>query len=244
MILFACAAALAVSAADPAATAVPQPAAAAQPMREIVYKFSDSKISEYTSDENFGGPPASDTNGTGGYYGTITVDVLQVDGSGFMKVGLHEQTDAENGQKPFDAVFVVGPDGSLRNVSGSYDEDMTDLLAYFGTSYFGDNQLALGNAWQTSSTVDQLQLVTNTSVTAVNGDDATIHSSTTAKAGVMRGSYDVESTIVYRAPKLVPISLDILITRRGSGDTSGAVQKTHERFDRVSDTLDAGKSGT
>jgi len=248
MIFLAFAVSLVMNATDPAATPSAAPAtpasqaAAAKPLREISYKFSDNRTSEYTSNENFGAPPASDTS-VGGYSGMLTIDVLQVDGSGYIKAEAHEQTDAENGKAPFDAVFVIDPDGTLRVVSGTYDQDMTSLLTYFGSSFFGDNQLAQGNTWQTASTVDSLQLITTTTVTAVSGNDATIHSSTTAAAGVMRGSYDVETTVVYRAPKLVPISLDIVITRRASGDTNGNVQKTHFRFDRVSDTLDPPSGG-
>jgi hypothetical protein len=216
----------------PAATTAP----AAAPLREIVYKFSYDQTKEYTT-EAFGAPPQSSTT-PGGFSGTMTVDVLAADTEGYLKAEIHEATDALNGKAPFDAVFVIHPDGTLVAVSGSYDDSMTSLLPYLGRTYFADHPLTAGSTWETDTTADTLQLATTYTVTKVDGDNTTVQALTAAKQGVVNGSLKVETKVVYKAPKLVPITLDIMMTRSGGGDTASAVQSTHYHFDRASDTMD------
>jgi len=236
---------------QPAQSAAPVPSA---PMRVVVYKFSDSETTDYTTDqggaqyttnESQGGlaaPPQSSTSKSG-YSGTMTVDILQVDASGFIKADVHELTDAINQKGEAVSTFVVRPDGTLIVVSATYDNDMTTLMPYFGSSYYAGVQLAQGSTWINDSTADSMQLETTSTVTNVNGNYVTIQSIQKAKQALMNGSFKVETKIVYDAPKLVPISVDVLVTRNGSGTTANAVQRTHYRFDRVSDTLDPAGNG-
>jgi len=228
-----------------------QPAA---PMREIVYKFSENLTNEFTTDQapndsmNAGG--SSETSGTGlaappessrrtsGFNGTMTIDVLEVDADGYLKADVKEATDAENGTKPFEAVFIVRPDGNLVKVSGTEDDGMTSLMSYFGTQYFADHDLMQGAQWTTDMTYGKVEYQTSSSVTASSGTDATIKSTAKAVKGLGNGSLTVQTSLVYRASKLVPLTLDVLQIRSGSGDTASSEQTSHFHFDRVSDTLD------
>ncbi len=223
----------------------PQAQTAASPLREVVFKFSYSEKSEYTSSEGdaLAAPPISEGL-SGGYTGTLTVDVLQVDPSdGYIKVEARDATDAENGKKPNDATFVVHPDGALTIVSGNYDSDMLTLLPYFGTQYFGPHDpLQQGMQWSDSSTYDignsqTIPVESTTSVASVSGDDAQIKVSTQT-ARVPNGSFSIDLSLLYNAAKLVPLSLDVRTTRRGFGDSSTGEHTTHFHFQRVSDTLD------
>ncbi|HEY7995113.1 MAG TPA: hypothetical protein VID24_12950 [Candidatus Eremiobacteraceae bacterium] len=219
------------------------------PLREIVYKFSEDLTTEYTTDQTSTGytttqstnglaaPPESSTH-TSGFSGKLTVDVLEVDPDGFLKADVKETTDAENGRVPFEAVFIVRPDGNLVKVSGTQDAGMTSLIAYFGTQYFADRKLAPGQQWTTEMAYGKVQYETTTSVTRTSGDDVSMKSTAKAVKGVGNGSLTVQASIVYRASKLVPVSLDVLQLRQGSGDTSAAEQTAHFHFDRVSDSLD------
>jgi hypothetical protein len=237
--------------ADPAPSSSTASPPSPSPIREVVFKFSDDETNEYTTDQGsieyttdqldngLAAPPESQ-KATGGYSGTMTVDILQVDAtSGFLKAAVHEATDAENGKTPFDAVFIVHPDGALTIVSGSYDADMTGLMPYFATSYFADRLLQQGIQWESSSKFDKTPYTTTTTVVGVNGDDVSLKAVTKAPGGLGAGDLVVDTALVYDAPKLVPVTLDILATRRGSGDTSSAEQISHYHFDRISDTLDA-----
>jgi len=244
------AAGLVVGAAGGSTAAQPQ---ASGPLREIVYKFSDNETTEYTTDQAPGNqdsssgtvsstgtglaaPPESSTKTTG-FSGTMTVDVLQVDSSGYLKAEVKEMTDAENGKKPFDAVFIVRPDGQLVRASGSDDPDMDDLMQYLGTSYFAGRVLQQGEQWTSTSVFDKTEYDTTTSVTGVNGDDVMLKAEMKAH-GAMSTSNTVDTSIVYNAAKLVPVALDVLRIQQGSGDTSNAEETFHYHFDRVSDTLD------
>lgn len=227
---------------DSTASPAPSQPAPAAPMREIVYKFSENLTNQYTTDQSSGNlavPPQSST-GTSGFSGTMTIDVLEVDENGYLKADVKEATDAQNGAKPFDAVFIVRPDGNLVKVSGTDDAGMTSLVSFFGTKYFADQSLAQGEQWTTYMTYGKIEYETTTSVTGTTGDDVSMKSSAKAVKGLGNGSLTVQTSLVYRASKLVPLTLDVLQIRTGSGDTSDAEQTTHFHFDRVSDTLDKG----
>ena len=232
-----------------AATTSSSTASSSGPMREVVYKFSDDERTEYSTDQSVNGdvekstatnglaaPPQSQTTATG-YSGTMTVDILQVDPSGYLKASIHETTDAANGARPFDATFIVRPDGQLVTASGSPDADMTGLMSYFATKYFGDHVLSQGEQWIDGSIIDKVEYDTTSTVTNVNGDDITIRK-VMKVPGAANGSLYVDTMLVYNAAKLVPITLDIRSTHRGGGTTANAEQISHYHFDRVSDTLD------
>jgi len=231
-------------------------ARASAPLREIVYKFSDDESVEYTTEQapedpttssgtiqtattGLAAPPESQTR-TSGFHGTMTVDVLEVDSTGFLKAEVKESTTAENGAKPFDATFIVRPDGELVMVSGSDDADMTSLMRYFGTSYFADRPLVEGQQWSTDMTYGKTEFQTDTAVTATSGDNVSIKSTSKAVKGIGNGSLTIETSLVYNAPKLVPVKLDVVQIRSGSGDTAHAEQVSRYHFERVSDSLDKG----
>jgi hypothetical protein len=226
------------------------------PLREIVYNFSDDESVEYTTNQapndpftssgsiqtattGLAAPPESQTRASG-FHGTMTVDVLEVDSTGYLKAEVKESTNAENGKQPFDATFIVRPDGELVRVSGSDDGDMTSLMRYFGTSYFADRSLVEGQRWSTDMTYGRTEFQTDTTVTATNGDAVSVKSTSKAVKGIGNGSLTIETSLVYNAPKLVPVKLDVLQIRSGSGDTASAEQVSHYHFERVSDSLDKG----
>ena len=242
---------------DSSATSSSSQPQASAPLREIVYNFSDDESTEYTTDQSpqdqngaggsvvlststgLAAPPESQRR-TSGFHGTITVDVLEVDSTGYLKAEVKESTDAENGAKPFDATFIVRPDGELVKVSGSDDPDMTSLMRYFGTGYFADRSLIEGQQWSTDMTYGKTEFQTDTTVTAASGDDVSIKSTSKAVKGIGNGSLTIETTLVYNAPKLVPVKLDVVQIRSGSGDTASAEQVSRYHFERVSDSLDKG----
>jgi hypothetical protein len=224
------------------------------PIREVVYDFSDDESVEYTTDQappdpftshgsvstsstGLAAPPESSTRASG-FRGTMVVDVLEVDSSGFLKAEVKETTDAENGREPFDAVFIVRPDGELVKVSGNDDPDMANLMRYFGTGYFADRTLVEGQQWTNDMTYGALQFETTTKVTGADGDDVSFALVSKALKGVGNGSLTVETNLLYEASKLVPVKLDVRQVRMGSGDTASAEQVSHYHFERVSDTLD------
>lgn len=238
---------------SPAAASSGQSQSAA-PMRVVVYSFSDDESVEYTTDQSpqdpFGpsgsistattglaAPPESSTRASG-FHGTMTVSILEVDQNGFLKAEMKESTNAENGRAPFDATFIVRPDGELVKASGDDDPDMTSLMRYFGTSYFAGQTLVTGQQWTTDETYGAVQFETKTTVTGADGDDVTFSALTKALKGVGNGSLTVQTKLVYDAPKLVPVTLDVQQIRMGSGDTASAEQVSHYHFQRVSDTLD------
>jgi len=224
---------------------------ASVPLREIVYKFSENLTTEYTTDQTSTGytttqgtnglaaPPESSTR-TSGFNGTMTVDILEVDPDGYLKADVKETTNAENGRAPFEAVFIIRPDGNLVKVSGTDDSGVTSLMAYFGTHYFADRTLTEGQRWNTDETYGKVEYQTTTTVTGTNRNDASMKSMTKAVRGVGNGALTIQTSMVYRASKLVPLSLDVVQIRQGSGDTSSAEQTSHFHFDRISDTLDKG----
>ncbi|HEY7995114.1 MAG TPA: hypothetical protein VID24_12955 [Candidatus Eremiobacteraceae bacterium] len=241
---------------DSTASSSSSQAQASAPLREIVYNFSDDESVEYTTDQapndpftssgsvstpttGLAAPPESQTRASG-FHGTMTVDVLEVDSTGFLKAEVKEITTAENGKQPFDATFIVRPDGEVVKVSGSDDADMTSLMRYFGTSYFADRSLVEGQQWSTDMTYGTTEFQTSTAVTGTSGDDVTIKSTSKAVKGIGNGSLTIETSLVYNAPKLVPVKLDVVQIRAGSGDTASAEQVSRYHFVRVSDSLDKG----
>ena len=226
-------------------TVSPAPAASSGPLREVVYKYSYNDKTEMSTSASIGdqlaAPPTS-AGFEGGYNGTMTVDVLQVDPSdGYIKAEVHCETDAANGKKPDDAVFVVHPDGGLTIVSGNYDTDMLTLLPYFGTQYYGPHDpLQQGMQWTDATTFQdgktEIPAETVTTVTSVTGSSAQIQATT--KATNVGTGFGIELKVLYNAQKLVPLNLDVRTMVRGESVNSTGERILHYHFDRVSDTLD------
>lgn len=220
-----------------ASAPAPTSAPSAGPLREIVYKYSLDRMSEYTSG-SYDSPAQSDTQNAG-YSGTMTIDVVQVDAAaGILKVAVQDRTNALNDRGGTSGTLIIRPDGTVLAVGGKYDQDMTTILPYLATGYFAGHDLQQGAQWETDSTEGGIDYATTTTVSNVNGSNATVTTETKAQRGVVNGSFAIVTKLVYEATKLVPISLDVQVRRNGSGDTAAAEQTTHYHFDRVSDTLD------
>lgn len=233
-----------------ASASAPAATAAAAPLREIVYKYSLDSTGTTTAQSYDQGTDTATS--VGGYSGTMTIDVMKVDPSnGYLLVDVKDQTNALNYRAPTEADIIVHDDGTLVVTSGKFDQDMSTIVPYLGTKYFGDNALQQGNQWETYSTSDNIEYKTTTTVSGVNGDIATISLVTKADKGAMNGAFEIEGKLGYEASKLVPLSLDVIMTRSGSNVASGggsgfAAEGTnivHYHFDRVSDTLDKPAGG-
>jgi hypothetical protein len=225
----------------PALTAAPS----VGPLREIVYKYSLNSTGTTTAQSYEQGTDTSTS--VGGYNGSMTIDILQVDPSnGYLKAHVKDSTNALNYRAPNEADIIIHPDGELIVTAGKVDEDMATIVPYLGTKYFGDNELQQGNQWASYSTSDGIDYKTTTTVSGVSGDVATISLETKAEKGVINGAFEIEGKIGYEAAKLVPVSLDVIMTRTGSDVASGGgsgfadegTHMVHYHFVRLSDTLD------
>lgn len=216
------------------------------PLREIVYRFSFERKVE-SSVEQFGAPDVNVGLG-GGLSGKMTVDVMQVDDSGTMRLNVTTDfLNAVNAPKPLKCDVVIRSDGSMRIVSGDEPDDITaTLLPYFGTAFFADHPLQEGSTWKVLSPAgDSGQLSTTFNVSNVSADSATITSTGKMSGTSSPGTLSVETKLVYKATLLVPVSLDILITRSATsmsgGTTTPRTATTHYHFDRLSDSRDPAK---
>ena len=227
----------------------PAPHAAATqtpaPLREIVFKFSyDRKVER--SVEEFGAPNLN-VGGSNVLSGKMTVDVTQVGQDGSIRVSATDAYDsAVNAKKPFTADIVIHPNGDVVIVGGEAEDMMMTLLPYLGTRYFSDHDLQEGASWKLISPPGQSQTTTTFNVSNVTHDTATVSSVGKATGGDVQGTLSIESKVVYKASLLVPLSLDIVIIRSGTGSTAGQPStqnaQTHYRFDRISDTRDTAGS--
>jgi hypothetical protein len=209
------------------------------PLREIVYDFSYSKSVEHTN-ETFDSGLSSATS-KGSYSGRVTVDVLKVDPSnGSILIACSESTNADNQKAATSANFVIKADGSVGAAGGSYDENMTPLLPYLATAYFGDHLLQEGAAWQSHMTAQDVQTTTKYNVSKVDGDVATISSVETQSGGSVRSVLTTESKIIYKAPLLVPLMVDVQVYTVGSSFGVDQSARTVYHFDRTSDSRDTG----
>lgn len=225
-------------------------AAPATPLREIVYKYSLNTTGTTTAQSFDQGTDTATS--VGGYSGSMTIDVMQVDPSdGYLLTRVSDRTNALNDRTPTEADIIVHADGTLVVTDGKVDEDMATIVPYLGTKYFGDNALQQGNQWTADLTSDGIAYTTTTTVSNVAGDLATISLVTQAAKGVMNGAFKIETKVGYEATKLVPVYLDEVMTREGgsvsggggSGFSAEGTSTVHYRFDRVSDTLDKPSGG-
>jgi hypothetical protein len=223
------------SAPAPTPAASPSPAQSAAPLREVVYEYSESQKEEVDVG-SFGAdaPPTSELGA--GINGRLTIDVIGVHDDGSLLITITESTNASNDRAPHSATLVIHPDGGLGVVSGVYDDAMIKLAPYFGTSYFEGHDLQVGTTWSQDSDVQQYHITTTTTVSKVDGDLATIDSTMKERTNDLHGDFSGTSSVVYDAPLLVPISLDIRLTNRDQQMGSSRDVTLHYQFDRVSDT--------
>jgi hypothetical protein len=213
------------------------------PLREIVFKFSyDRRVQR--SVEEFGAPNLN-VGGTNAFSGKLTVDVTQVGEDGSIRVTATEAIDrSENMTKPIAADVVIRPNGDLVIVGGETEDAMLTLLPYLATKYFADHDLQEGASWKVISAPGKSQTTTTYSVSNVGADTATVSSVAKASGADVNGPLSIESKVVYKAPLLVPLSLDIVVLQSGDTTTAGRAStvdtQTHYHFNRTSDTRDTG----
>jgi len=240
-------AALAMAATTPDASASAAPAANA-PLREVVYKVSytdrqTKNIEAYggydPSGGNMGaangGAPVSQGAGLSDE-GTVTVDVMATANNALgMRVTelwrQHPRPQLFNG--------AVAPDGSLNFGSQPISEVSSYLLPFFGPLIANGQTLDVGVKWTVNADTPAVSATTTYEVKAVDDKGVTIQENRTVKVkGTAGMDASISGTIVYLAPKLVPISgkIERHSSRGGASETD--VDDMILTFNRTSDTLD------
>jgi hypothetical protein len=205
------------------------------PLREIVYDFSlVRKSTGHAVPNGYNGPQYALLSG--GLTGRITIDVMAVQPDQSLVLRVIQSTNAENDRAPRTSIVLIHPDGGLQMISGLYDDSMMKIEPYLGAAYFAGHDLQQAASWTDDSTVGTYKIATTTTVSKVDGDLATIDTTMKEISGQIHGSYSGSSSLVYDAPLLVPVSLDIHLTIvNGDTGTSGMVT-LHYQFTRISDT--------
>jgi hypothetical protein len=238
MLLFLLAAALFM--ADPASTAAPAATPAAQPtqpapLREIVYKISETDMVSQSGTDYYGTASGS---GSTGDEGTLTIDILQVAKGNILQVRATELWRSL-GSKSYSAIGYVGADGTLGIVEGTYSQSMLAVLPFLGQDYIASHDMSVGTEWILSAdTQDKAHIERRYSVTEVDGADVTVTVNGTMKGGIGMFPMTERDTIVYRPSKLVALTGQFE-TRTLSSSATATQDTTHRfHFERVSDTRD------
>ena len=239
-----------IAAAVVVAAASPAPADNSAPLREVVYKVSYTHHS--TLDEGaFGGYDMKGDNNSAANgsapisqradvsdEGTVTVDVM-AQANNSLGIKLTESWR----QHPRAQVFqgVILPDGSINFGSQPISEVSASLLPFFGTQISGGQKsLDVGVKWMTNSDSPAATVATTYEVKSVGDTGVTIQENTTVKVkGTAGMDSSISGSIVYLAPKLVPISGKIVRHSSRSGASSNNLEDMIVNFQRQSDTLDA-----
>jgi len=236
------------AAAVAASAATAAPADNAAPLREVVYKVS------YTHHQslNIGtyGGYASGADNVGGANGgapvsqradvsdegTITVDVM-AEANNALGIKLTESWR----QHPRAQIFQgeIAPDGSLNFGSQPISEASIELLPFFGPLVTSGNTLDVGVKWTANADNPAVAVTSNYEVKSIDADGVTIQETKTIK---VKGTVGMDSTIsgsvVYLAPKLVPISGKIVRHSSKEGASDSNTDEMIIDFSRTSDTLD------
>ena len=244
--VFLLAATVIAAASAPAASAPP---AADAPLREVVYKVS------YTHHQSlnvqaFGGYDTGGGGNVGGANGgapisqradvsdegTITVDVMAV-AHDAIGVKLTETWR----QHPRPQVFQgeITPDGSLRFGSQPITEVAASLLPFFGPKFSNSQALDVGVKWTSNDDGPVASIATTYEVKSINDNRVTIAETEVIKAkGAAGMDSSISGSVVYLAPKLVPISGKMVRHSSKSGASDTDVVDMILNFNRTSDTLD------
>jgi hypothetical protein len=222
-------------AAEPTATAP-----AGKPTREIVYSFTFDETQENTT-EVFGSAPESDSVHAS-YAGTLTFDVMQAAPNGDLLVSITEATNAINNKKPITGEVVVRHSGNL-DFGGEIGDELSLLMPYLASGYFGDHLLQKGQTWQTDAEQDGVQLVSTFTVSNATEDAANIDVVMQTKRGYLIGTMTIDEKLAYRIKASVPSALDVMITRLTSGP-SGVDAHSHYHFRLTSDSSQAPPAAT
>jgi hypothetical protein len=225
-----------------------------KPLREVVYNVvSNLQINQTVESfpgynpqdsglpNSVAGPPAS-TASTGNY-GVDTIDVMAVAPDGTL--GIHV-TEDWNGMRPVSFDGAVAPNGTVEFPNFTINDVTRELLSYFGTKFAPSDGLDTNTRWQVNQPFTNANVLSDYSVTAVNGGIVTI----VEKQTIQKFNVYTEATIQYEAATLVPISGRITKrltnsnyedpgTEFSRGDTTSRDRTLTLRFDRVSDTRQA-----
>jgi len=239
----------AIAVAASAATAAPAaPADSAAPLREVVYKVSYTHHQSITTGTYGGYAAGADNVGgaNGGApvsqradisdEGTITVDVM-AEANNALGIKLTESWR----QHPRAQIFQgeVAPDGSVNFGGQPISEASLELLPFFGPLVSNGQTLDVGVKWTTNADSPAGSMSTNYVIKSIDDNGVTIQETKTIK---VKGAVGMDSTIngsvVYFAPKLVPISGKIVRHSSKSGASDSNTDEMIINFDRTSDTLD------
>ena len=233
-----------------AASPTSAPVAAGAPLREVIYKVSYTRRESLTlatyGGRDSGGDNASPANGAApssqnadvSDEGTVTVDVMAIanDALGVKVTELWRQ-------HPRPQVFMgaITPDGSINFGNQPISEVSTSLLPFFAPQITARQEsLDVGTAWTVKVDVPVALVTTSYAVTALGDNDRiTLQVDETIKVkGTAGMDSSVSGSVVYLAPKLVPISGKLV---RHSYRNSASDSNTDDmivNFQRTSDTLD------
>src|SRR5205807_9070940 len=148
-------------------------------------------------------------------------------------------TDAINNKKPITGQAIVRHDGTLDFGGGQPSDDLSLIMPYLATNYFGDRDLKKGAAWQTESEQNGVQIVSSFNVTGVTDDTADVGVVMQTEKGYLHGAMTVDEKLVYRTKRAVPKSLDVTIKRLYTQSEQGADVHSYFHFRLASDTADS-----
>lgn len=243
--LFLFAAAAAAVAASAAAAA---PADSTAPLREVVYKVS------YTHHQSlnigtYGGYAAGADNVGGASGGAPVSQRADVSDEGTITVDVMAQANNALGvkltelwrQHPRAQTYQgeVAPDGSLNFGTQPISEASIELLPFFGPLISNGNTLDVGVKWTVNADTPAVSVTTNYAIKSITDNGVTIDETKTIK---VKGTAGMDSTItgsvVYLAPKLVPISGKIIRRSSKGGASDSNSDEMIINFSRTSDSLD------
>lgn len=206
-----------------------------KPLREVVFKVSYTRRQEIAA-ESFGGLDTSANNATGDS-GTITVDIMAVQGN-TLGVKLTELWKSKGRSATF--LGNVAPDGSVNFADQPISAVARDVLPFFAPLFATDRSLDPGSAWTINFKGTAADVQTRFAVRSVEGPVVQLDETQTLKLKSARG-LDSTTTgqISYKPSLLVPLSGSFSQHEGRSG--MGATNRiwTVYNFERVSDTRDS-----
>ena len=205
-----------------------------KPLREVVFKVSYTRRQEIAA-ESFGGLDTSANNATGDS-GTITVDIMAVQGN-TLGVKLTELWKSKERSATF--LGNVAPDGSVNFGDQPISPVARDVLPFFAPLFATDRSLDPGSAWTANFSGTAANVQTRFEVRSIDGPLVNLDETRTLKVKSARGMDSVTTgKIAYKPSLLVPISgtLSERQARSGMGATNQI--STVYNFERVSDTRD------
>lgn len=207
-------------------TATPTPAAAAaQPIREVVYKVSiESRNESHMEREN----AIENPNATFTDNGTVTVDVM-VKADTLLGIRVTEQMRSRG----YPATFLgnVGPDGSVHFAEDALNDVSITLLRFFGTRFAAEQNLDVGTEWKQGP-------ATQFKVKGVDGRRVSLEVTQRLNVANAISTMIIHGVILYDPGLLVPLNGDVT-EHRTELHPEGAIELYRIlHFERQSDTFD------